>query len=622
MAGEGCPLSQMALPSRTAPAAAAPAIGQLLDLVLGVVIVGALYLGRELLVPITLAILLAFVLAPLVRLLRRCRLPHVAAVFLTVALSVAAICGTGALIGAQLASLGQDLPKYQQTIESKIQQVGGLTTGRLAEIAGRFGLQAQQAGHQAAKAAGLAKGQAKPAAAPTLVEVYRPPTTPLGMARQLLRPVLGPLAAVGLVFVLTVFALLQQGDLRDRLIRLIGSSDLHRTTTAMNDAATRLSRYFLAQVSVNVGFGVVIGSGLAVIGVPHAVLWGAVAALLRFIPYLGGLVSTGLATAMAAAVDPGWTLAGFTIALFLVVEAATGQLVEPLLYGRRTGLSAVSVVVAAVFWTWLWGPVGLILSTPLSLCLLVLGSHVPRLAFIEVLLGDRPPLTPVESFYQRVLAGDAEDVLQQAQLLVAETSLASYYDDVALKGLLLAAHDAQRGILKRDQLTDFKLVIEDAISVLAQTPEPSAEGPAHRARGRLVCVGGPGLLDDLASEMLCQLLTQRALNPMYVPYRAAASSTIDALHISADLICIVHLSVGQSQRRLIQLTKRIAASSSAPQVVALVRGEGALAWTGRNARVVSSLMEAVEDCATALSAKRRKGPSRRSRVRTKTSAIA
>lgn len=607
---------KVSLQPRSIPADS-PALAQLLNLVLGVAIVCALYFGRELLVPVTLAILLAFVLAPLVRLLRRARVPHAAAVFVTVALCLAGICATGALIGSQLAALGQDLPNYQQTVQKKIQDVGGMTTGRAAEIAGRFGLQAQQAGHQAAKAAGLTKGQAKPAAAPTLVEIYRPPTTPLGMARQLVRPILAPLATVGLVFVLTIFALLQQADLRDRLIRLIGSGDLHRTTVAMNDAATRLSRYFLAQVSVNIGFGAAISAGLAAIGVPHAVLFGAVAALLRFIPYLGGMVSAALATAMAAAVDPGWTMAAWTLGLFVLVETATGQFLEPLLYGHRTGLSPVSVVVAAVFWTWLWGPVGLILSTPLSLCLLVLGSHVPRLGFIEVLLGDRPPLTAVESFYQRVLAGDADDVLQQAQLLIAETSLTAYFDEVAVKGLLLASNDAQRGILKRQQLGDFKAVVDELIVGLSDARLPPGADPAPRpprAGPRLVCVGGPGLLDDLATKMLCQLLSDRGVRPLAAPYRAVSRGQIENLTLkAADLICVVHLSVGQSQSRMLRLVQELGSSSSAPVLVVLIRGEGAAAWTGKTGHVVSSMKEAIEECATALATRpQTKGPRRRS----------
>jgi predicted PurR-regulated permease PerM len=272
------------------PAAEAPSLRQLLNVVLAAVIVCALYFGRDFLVPLTLAVLLAFVLTPLVQLLRRVRLPRVAAVVLAILLTVCMVAGAGAVIGSQVASLLQDLPKYQATITAKIGQIGGLTTGRFADLTGRLGLKAAEAGHQAAKAAGLtSKASVKTETGAAPVEIVQAPPTPLQMARQILTPVLRPMATAGLVFVVAIFILLQQSDLRDRLIRLIGSSDLYRTTTAMDDAAARLSRYFLSQLGVNTGFGAAVGAGLFFIGVPHAVLWGALSALLRFVPYVGAL---------------------------------------------------------------------------------------------------------------------------------------------------------------------------------------------------------------------------------------------------------------------------------------------------------------------------------------------
>ncbi|MFC7610555.1 AI-2E family transporter [Teichococcus aestuarii] len=234
--------------------------------------------------------------------------------------------------------------------------------------------------------------------------------------------------------VVTVFILVQREDLRDRLIRLFGSTDLHRTTVAMDDAAYRLSRFFLAQLSINLGFGAVIAAGLLLIGVPSPLLWGLLAALLRFVPYVGAVLGAVLPIGVAAAVDPGWSMALWTAVLFLAIEPLIAHVVEPLAYGHSTGMSPVSVVVAAIFWSWIWGPIGLIIATPLTLCLVVLGRHVDRLEFLDVLLGDRPALTPVENFYQRALAGDPDEVQEQAELLLRERSLCSYYDEVALKG--------------------------------------------------------------------------------------------------------------------------------------------------------------------------------------------
>ena len=260
------------------------------------------------------------------------------------------------------------------------------------------------------------------------------------------------------MLIVSIFILLQREDLRDRMIRLFGSSDLHRTTVAMNDAARRLSRYLLTQLAVNAAFGVIIGTGLAFIGIPSPVMWGVLGALLRFVPYIGAPLSAVMPLTLAAAVDPGWSTLLWTAALYLVVEPIMGQVVEPLVYGHSTGLSPFAVVVAATFWTWLWGPIGLILSTPLTLCLVVLGRHVARLEFLDVLLGDRPALTPVESFYQRMLAGDPDEVHDHAEVLLKQLSLASYYDDVALEGLRLAVIDAERGVLTPGHLERIKAV--------------------------------------------------------------------------------------------------------------------------------------------------------------------
>ena len=260
-----------------------------------------------------------------------------------------------------------------------------------------------------------------------------------------------PLATVGIVFVVLLFVLMQREDLRDRMIRLAGSSDLHRTTVAIDDAARRLSRYFVVQLALNAAFGIVIGVGLYVIGVPNPVLWAIFSALMRFVPYLGAVLSAILPMALAAAVDPGWNMMIAVAILFVILEPLTGQVFEPIFYGQSTGLSPFAVLVSALFWTWLWGPVGLLLSTPLTVCLVVLGRHVEHLEFLDVLFGDRPALTPVQNFYQRILAGDSEEVLGHAELILQQCALSSYYDEVVLKALELAARDAARGVLTARQ---------------------------------------------------------------------------------------------------------------------------------------------------------------------------
>ena len=306
------------------------------------------------------------------------------------------------------------------------------------------------------------------------VEVRQPPLDPLGLASRVLMPVLHPLATLAIVFVVAVFILIQRDDLRDRIVRLFGTRDLHRTTLAMDDAARRLSRYFLVQLGINACFGLVVAIGLYFIGLPSPLLWGTIAALMRFVPYIGSYIAAGAPILLAAAVEPGWSKALWVGALFLVTEPIIGQLVEPMLYGRSTGLSPLSVVISAIFWGWLWGPVGLIISTPLTLCFVVLGRHVEQFEFLNVLFGDRPALTKIESFYQRALAGDLDEVQEQAEELLKEISLASYYDEVAMPGLELAARDLARGVLTRSQMERIK---DTVIALITELEDYEDEKP-------------------------------------------------------------------------------------------------------------------------------------------------
>ena len=447
---------------------ATPSYQTLTGLGVGVTVIAALYFGKDILLPITVAVLLSFVLSPLVGILRRLRIPRAVAVVFSVGLALAIIGGVGALLGSQIVEVAGDLPLYQTTIEKKVDVLRKATLGRIAEVASRFRGTLGQAGQISPPPASPAGEQAaRPEQTPVPVEVRQPPPDPVALATRILTPVLHPLAAAAIIFIVAIFILMQQDDLRDRVIRLFGSRDLHRTTLAMDDAARRLSRFFLIQLGINTTFGVIIAAGLYFIGLPSPLLWGIIAALMRFVPYIGSYVAAGVPILLAAAVDPSWSLTLWVAALFLVTEPIIGQLVEPMLYGRSTGLSPISVVISAIFWGWLWGPVGLILSTPLTLCLVVLGRHVKQLEFLNVLFGDRPALTRVENFYQRVLAGDPDEVQEHAEELLKEMSLSSYYDEVALKGLELAARDLARGVLTRPQVERIKEAVTTLVRELA-----------------------------------------------------------------------------------------------------------------------------------------------------------
>ena len=376
------------------PAVELPSLSRLLTLAIAVVVVAALYLARDLLVPITLAVLLSFVLAPFVRVLRWAGLPRPPAALIAVLLALAVILAVGGVIGAQIASLAQDLPRYETTIRQKVKTAHALTIGRITGFLERIeGLRTGGA-VRSERARGRAEAQqSPPAAAPNATggdggTAASSASSPFGMLGSFLSPVLSPIATLGIVLVIALFILLQD-DLRDRFIRLVGARDLHRTTVALNEAVGRLSKYFLVQLALNSAFGVVVAIGLYFIGVPSPVLWGVVAGLCRFIPYVGGLIAAALPLVVAAAVDPGWSMAVWTFALFVVAEPIMAQVIEPIVYGHSTGLTPVSVVIATIFWTWLWGPIGLILATPLTLCLVVLGRHVNRLEFLDVLLGAR-----------------------------------------------------------------------------------------------------------------------------------------------------------------------------------------------------------------------------------------
>lgn len=585
---------------------AAFGIDGLIAIAVGVTIVACLYFARVVLIPITLAILLSFLVAPLANALGRLKLGHVASVFAAVVISVSVIGLLGAVIATQLTDLAAGMPRYQATIERKMDAAHSLTIGKLNRLAGAAGQALQRATieppqpQQPRDASSPASVHA-PAAVP--VEVREPVPTPFELARRVLSPAISPLETAFIVFVVMVVILLQRDDLRDRAIRLFGSRDLHRTTTVMDEAARRLSRYFVSQLGLNAGVGVVIGAGLFLIGVPSPILWGILAALLRLVPYVGIWISATLATALAAAVSPGWTMAIWSLALFVTIELVVGQVVEPLLYGRSTGLSPFSVVVAAIFWSWIWGPIGLILSTPLTLCLLVLGRHVRRLEFLDVLLGDQPALTPIENFYQRALAGDPDEAIEQAEALLRERSLSAYYDEVAIKGLQLAANDVARGSVTAAQLARIEATTNDLVDGLdsyedskpapqateddwsaagPMTPAAAATGAPRAPRttpaddtnatgaergsdtsaaaNRVLCIPGRGPLDPLATTILLQLLGKHGFAARALPHEAASRASIESLDADdVGTICILYLQIDGIPSHLRYLVRRIRA---------------------------------------------------------------
>jgi predicted PurR-regulated permease PerM len=555
-------------------------LGAVATAILASIIIITLYFGREIFVPIALAILLSFVLAPLVGLLQRLRVPRGLAVVSVVIAAFALIFAMGSLLATQLTQLAGDLPRYQSTISEKIQSFRETTAGRgtlerasgMLKDLGKELDRPKDAGSKPISGSILAP-KSPPPLSPVPVEVRQPDPGALESLRSLISPLLHPLATTGIIIIFVIFILLQREDLRNRLIRLAGSHDLQRTTAALDDAARRLSRLFLIQLLLNGSFGVVIGIGLWLIGIPSSILWGILAAVLRFVPYIGAVIAAAFPLALAVAVDPSWSMLLCTLALFLVVEPIVGHVIEPMVYGHSTGLSPVAVVASATFWTALWGPIGLVLATPLTVCLVVLGRHVERLEFLDVMFGDRPPLSPPEIFYQRMLAGDPTEAAEKAEEFLKERSLSSYYDEVALKGLQLAQADAERGALNGERLTKIRdAVVEFANDLSDQDDRPPpkvnsttdaeatsavesvAENPPYenlpvlsktalpsewQGEHPVLCVAGRSLIDEAAAVMFAQLSTAHGLAARVEG--AGALSTTNVFRLETTGVAIVCL---------------------------------------------------------------------------------
>lgn len=526
-------------------------------LTLGLV-VAALYVAREVFVPFALAVLLSFLLAPAVRWLRRMRVGRVTAVALIVAAAFLAVLGFAGIIAEEISLLGPQLPQYRYNIEAKLRAIPqAIPLNRMTALLHQFRVELNQS--QTAKS--TLPGQSTPSssaaiepAKPLPVEIQQPEPTPLEIAGTVLGPLLSPLATAGLVLVLVIFILLEREELRDRLLRLAGGGDLHRTTEAMNEAAHRVSRYLASQLAVNLCCGIPIGIGLAVIGIPNAALWGMLGVLLRFIPYFGIVIAACFPLALALAVAPGWSLLVWTGLLFAATELIVANFIEPRLYGGRTGLSSVAVIAAAIFWTWLWGPIGLLLSTPLTVCLLVLGRNVPQLHFLDVLLGSEPVLTPEETFYQRLLANDPEEATEQAEEFAKQKSLDAFFEEVAIPVLVRAQDDSDADILpaaRRATLKDgFARIIENLFDDSVSDDEAAAEGDVVRKTGpRIVCMAGRNEIDEAAAMILAGQVRARGHSVEIVAADAnAATGVRPAVFRDAAIVCLCLISTSSPAR--------------------------------------------------------------------------
>lgn len=507
-------------------------------LIAAAIIIAGLYYGREVLLPLALAILLGFVLDPIVTRLKRFGLPRVAAVATVMTVTLALVIALGVFVFAQMRTLATELPIYQWNVTEKIRNFRqtmdepGPFDG-LRRLFGRMQSELESVGQDRQAPGPGSKNAPKPL---ERVEVVPVPPSAWQRGAEWLGSITTPLVSGGITLLFVVLILLDRGDLRDRALRLLGGN-LHRTTDAIADASRRVSRYLTMQLVVNVTYGIPLALGLWLIGVPGALLWGLLAAVMRFVPFIGPVIAAVFPTALAFATDPGWEMVFWTVGLVVLLETVSNNVIEPWLYGTSTGMSSLSVVLSMTFWTAIWGPLGLVLSVPVTVVLLVLGRHLPQLQVLDILLGSEPVLDTPTRLYQRLLAGDFEEAAELAVEQSAQTSPQAFYESAGIPALRLAtmAHATVATAEHRHRLVSgMEQVIDELREQYPVGPEASPD---------VVCFGGRWLVDALAADM-----TAHALSLAGHPARLAPTGNISSNYIArldlegANVVCLTYFS--------------------------------------------------------------------------------
>ena len=591
-----------------------------------VLIIAILYFGREFFIPLALATLLAFLLVTPICYLEKLRLGRVTAVLIAVLLALSVVGGVAYVVGGQLLSLARDLPNYKGTLQEKVEELQVPKDGALAkaketlqelskeitaggtERVPQGGPKFRTVGKQETPGGIEAKLKLNQPLPVTVISMPDSPdqVNPAGSALQTLRnfvsPVLQPLGTAFLVVIFAIFILVDREDLRDRIIHLLGRGHLQMTTEALDDAGGRVSRYLLAQSSVNLCFGVPIGIGLYFIGVPNAFLWGLLATILRFIPYLGIWMAFACPFLLSLAVAHSWTPPLLTLLLFVGVELTTANVIEPRLYGSSTGLSSMAVITAAAFWTWVWGPVGLLLSTPLTVCLAVLGKYLPGLTFLDVLLGDKPPIAAEDRFYQRLLAGDEEEVTRIAIEHCGKHTYPVTMETLVIPALRVADCDYHAGTLAEPSRSRIYTLVSDLLTDLKEClpahGEADMNGPAT-----VFCVPANDLGDELAARMLAQMLAASGVRAQVTGAKLLASELVElAAGAEAPRFCVSVLPPA-STRQGVYVCKRLRERFPAARLIVGMWGEPASDERGRLKRyekvvidgIFTSLQEAAKD---------------------------
>jgi predicted PurR-regulated permease PerM len=515
------------------------------------VVVAALYLAKDVLVPLTLAVLLSFLLSPVCDWLERRRLGRIPAVLVTAILGFSVLGALTWTAAFQMTRLAPKIPEYQTNIQAKLNSVNEYAAVALRKVTRT----AEGIDKELSPAEQANKPQGTNAL-PFSVRVLASPASPWQVFGGMFGTVLQVLGTAGIVIVLVVFFLIRREDLRDRFIHLVGKGHVTVTTQMLEDAGARVSRYLSMLFLINVTFGTSVGIGLYLIGVPNAVLWGILAAALRFIPYIGPWIAAAMPIGLSMAISTGWGSPLLTVGLFVVLELFSNNVMEPWLYGKNTGVSAVAVLVAAVFWMWLWGPVGLMLATPLTVCLLVVGRHVPQLSFLGILLGSEPVFEPKTRIYQRLLAGDQEEAAELLDDYLEHQPLVEVYDTVLIPALALAETHWQLGELNEAKHTFIVQSLKDMLQVRVEReqeknsevrPEPAAlvdenSGSVERIESpslSILCLPARSEADEIASLLLMQVLEGSGCLVHAVLVTSLASEMVDLVEQrQPDVVCI------------------------------------------------------------------------------------
>ena len=522
-------------------ASSADSLATISNVLLTAFIISTLYFGRELLVPLALAALLTFMLAPLVT---RCQrwLGRVGAVLFVVAMIFAVTGAAGWVLTRQAVDVAAKLPDYKDNIRSKLHSISIPNSGpfsRLSKTVEELKKDLQGGNPQDP----LLKPNAAstPSQPPLPVEIVNGPDERLQFVQVVLAPVLGPLGTGSLVLLLLIFMLLEREDLRNRMIRLIGQGRISATSRAMDDAGSRVSKYLQMQLVVNATYGIAVTIGLYFIGLPNALLWGALATVLRFIPYLGPWIAAAFPILLSLAVSDNWMAPLLTVGLYVVIELISNNVLEPWLYGSSTGVTPIALIVAALVWTWLWGPVGLVLATPMTVCLVVMGRHIPRLAFLSIVLSDEEALTPAEDCYHRLHRVGEHDEMELVDTYLKTNPPSALFDSVLIPVVTAAEADHRAGLLETEQLEFIERGIDGILEELEdrQIPPVGEPGLPNDAGFRICCVPAKARRDELAGGMLALELRRNGYPVLNASAKMLSGELVGWVRESAaNLVCI------------------------------------------------------------------------------------